>query len=152
MLRNHTARPQGSRSPRPLGRAAHTGPFLLIAMLIPLLCLGARASRATPIISEILYDAVGSDDGLGFVELQGVPGTVLDGMTLEGVNGANGAVGPVIILEGVIPADGLFLLADRTSGGVSFVPGADQIANFDFQNGPDSVELRDGGAVLDAIG
>jgi hypothetical protein len=53
---------------------------------------------------------------------------------------------------GVIAADGLFLLADRTSGGATFVPGADQIANFDFQNGPDSVELRDGGVVLDAIG
>ena len=142
MLRNLTARPH----------SVHGGLRLLIALLIPLLCLGARAAQATPIISEILYDAAGSDDGFGFVELQGVPGTFLDGLTLEGVNGANGSVGPVIMLAGVIPADGLFVVADRTSGGLSFVPGADQIANFDFQNGPDSVELRDGGVVLDAVG
>jgi hypothetical protein len=120
--------------------------------LLPLLCVGASAARATPIISEILYDAVGSDDGHGFVELQGAPGTILDGWTLEGVNGSNGAVGPVIDLEGVIPEDGLFVVADRTSSGTTFVPEADLIANFDFQNGPDSVELRDGEWVLDAVG
>ena len=104
---------------------------------------------------EVVIDrmSTGSDDGFGFVELQGAPGTVLDGLTLEGVNGSNGAIGPVIDLEGVIPEDGLFLVADRTSAGMSFVPGADLIANFDFQNGPDSIELRDGdGWVLDAVG
>ena len=123
-----------------------------MALLIPLLCVGANAARATPIISEILYDAAGSDDGYGFVELYGLPGTLLDGLTLEGVNGSNGAVGPIIDLEGMIPEDGLFVVADRTSSGDSFVPGADLLANFDFQNGPDSVELRDGDFVLDSVG
>ena len=121
-------------------------------LLIPLLCVGANAARAMPIISEILYDAAGSDDGYGFVELYGLPGTLLDGLTLEGVNGSNGAVGPIIDLEGVIPEDGLFLVADHTSSGESFVPDADLHANFDFQNGPDSVELRDGDFVLDSLG
>jgi hypothetical protein len=32
------------------------------------------------------------------------------------------------------------------------VAGADQLLNFDFQNGPDSVLLRDGDTVLDALG
>jgi hypothetical protein len=130
----------------------HPGLLLPVGLLLPLLCVGASAARATPIISEILYDAAGSDDGFGFVELQGAPGTVLDGWTLEGINGSNGAVGPVIELEGVIPEDGLFVVADRTSGGTTFVPGADLLANFDFQNGPDSVELRDGDWLLDAVG
>ena len=92
---------------------------------------------ATPLISEVLYDAVGSDNGQSFVELSGTPGTLLDGMTLEGVNGAGGAIGPVIMLSGVIAADGLFVVAD-TDAGVTSVPFADQLANFDFQNGPDS--------------
>ena len=35
--------------------------------------------RRSPLISEVYYDAVGSDDGLSFVELWGAPGTDLDG-------------------------------------------------------------------------
>ena len=113
----------------------------------------ASSAHATPLISELLYDAVGSDDGHGFVELAGTPGTILDGMTLEGVNGSNGAIGPVITLSGSIAADGLFVVADTTSSGTTVVPLFDLLANFDFQNGPDSVVLRDsGGAVLDSLG
>jgi len=151
MPRNQDARPL--RLARPVRTYREQPAFLLpVAVLIPLLCIGASSARATPLISEILYDAVGSDNGFGFVELQGAPGTVLDGLTLEGVNGANGAIGPVIHLEGVIPDDGLFVVADLASAGTTFVLNADQIANFDFQNGPDSVELRDGDFVLDAVG
>jgi hypothetical protein len=103
-------------------------------------------------ISEVLYDAVGSDDGTVFVELWGAPGLALDGWQLEGVNGGDGAIGPVIALSGSVPAGGFFVVADTLSGSSS-VPGAQQLANFDFQNGPDSIVLRDAsGAVADALG
>ncbi|MGH0038072.1 MAG: PEP-CTERM sorting domain-containing protein [Myxococcota bacterium] len=114
--------------------------------------LAPGASQASPIISEVYYDAVGSDDGQAFVELFGEPGTLLDGLIIEGVNGANGAPGPSVELVGVIGDDGLFVLADRRSDGTSDVAGADALANFDFQNGPDSVVLRDGDLWLDAVG
>lgn len=154
MRHRQPAQPLGRGRPAQAGRRYLEHPWfgVLVALLLPLPCIGASAARATPIISEILYDAAGSDDGHGFVELYGAPGTLLDGLTLEGVNGANGAIGPVVHLEGVIPEDGLFVVADRTSAGVSFVLNADLIANFDFQNGPDSIELRDGDFVLDAVG
>jgi hypothetical protein len=114
--------------------------------------LGVPASAgATPLLSEVFYDAPGSDDGQVFVELWGHPGTPLDGLVLEGVNGADGATGPSVTLAGLIPEDGLFVVADE-SGGVTFVAGVDQVASFDFQNGPDSVVLRDGATVLDALG
>ena len=59
--------------------------------------LAAGAASAGPItISEVLYDATGSDDGKVFVELFGPAGLGLDGYTIEGVNGADGAVGPVL--------------------------------------------------------
>lgn len=119
---------------------------LLVLALIP------TAAHALPVISELFYDAVGSDDGFSFFELYGVPGTSLAGLTLEGVNGANGAVGPSLALTGVMPADGIFLVADVTSGGETFVAGADLLLDFDFQNGPDSVVLRAGSVVLDALG
>jgi hypothetical protein len=114
--------------------------------------LAPAPAAALPLISEVLYDAAGSDDGSVFVELYGAPGASLDGLTLEGVNGAGGAVTIAIALSGTIPADGFFVLADVTGGGVSFVPEADLLANFDLQNGPDSVVLRSDTSVIDALG
>lgn len=115
--------------------------------------LAGRAARALPLISEVLYDAVGSDDGALFVELYGAPGSSLEGWTLEGVNGSGGSVTHTLALAGVFPEDGFFVVADADSGGVSLVPNADQRLDFDFQNGPDSVVLRDpGGSIVDALG
>ena len=124
------------------------------ALVAALVALGnaPRAHGAPLWISEVLYDAAASDDGLVFVELWGTPGLPLDGWRLEGVNGGDGAVGPTLALSGVVPADGIFVLADTLSG-VTSVPDADQLANFDFQNGPDSIVLRDAsGALADALG
>ena len=112
----------------------------------------ASAAAANPLISELFYDAVGSDDGHSFVELAGEPGTPLDGLFVEGINGAGGGVTVSIALTGVIAEDGLFLLADVDADGQTSVAEADQLANFDFQNGPDSSVLRSDDAVLDAVG
>jgi hypothetical protein len=121
---------------------------------LPLLVglLGAVQATALPLLSEVFYDAVGSDDGFVFVEIHGEAGTNLDGLTVEGINGSDGSVTVSLALAGVIPADGIYVLADDAGGGVSSVPGADQLLNFDFQNGPDSILLRDGETVLDAVG
>lgn len=122
-----------------------------------LLTLAAAAVLAAPRagavqISEVLYDATGTDNGKVFVELWGAPGTSLEGFTLEGVNGADGAVGPTLALSGAIPADGFFVVGD-TDGTASQVANVDLTLNFDFQNGPDSVVLRNAlGAVLDSLG
>ena len=124
-----------------IARALAAAPFLLPAV-----------AGATPLLSEVFYDATGSDDGQVFVEISGAPGTVLDGLTVEGINGANGSVTVSIVLQGTIGASGLFVLADADSGGATTVVVFDQLANFDFQNGPDSVVLRDGAIVLDSVG
>ena len=103
-------------------------------------------------ISELLYDAIGSDNGTVFVELYGEPGTSLEGWRVEGVNGADGAIGPIVTLSGQIGSDGFFVVADSDAGATQVV-NADQLTNFDFQNGPDSVVLRDAlGNLLDALG
>jgi len=112
----------------------------------------ASAAASLPLISEVFYDQAGSDDGHSFVELYGPPGTALAGLRLEGVNGFDGGVGPVVPLAGAIGPSGLFVVADRTGGGVTFVSAFDQLANFDLQNGPDSVRLVSDSAVLDAVG
>ena len=119
---------------------------LLVLALLPATAL------ALPVISEVFYDAVGSDDGLSFVELYGQPGASLAGLFVDNVNGANGAVGPTLALSGTFPASGIFVVADATAAGVSSVAGADLLLDFDFQNGPDSVVLRVGDSVLDAVG
>jgi len=112
----------------------------------------AAAGTAMPVLSEVYYDAVGSDDGQIFVEIAGAPGTSLDGFTLEGINGSNGAAGPTILLAGLVGASGLFVVADQTTAGTSSIVGAQQLANFDFQNGPDSIVLRLGETIVDAVG
>ena len=119
---------------------------LLVLALLP------APAHALPVISEVFYDAVGSDDGLSFVELYGQPGASLDGLVVDNVNGANGAVGPSLALSGTFPASGLFVVADATAAGVSSVAGANLLLDFDFQNGPDSIVLRLGDSVLDAVG
>jgi hypothetical protein len=116
------------------------------------LALAPTPARGLPLISEVFYDAAGSDDGRSFVELFGAPGSALDGFTLEGVNGANGAITTSLALSGSIPEDGLFLLADGGSDGTTLVPGADLVLDFDFQNGPDSIVLRNADGVADAVG
>jgi hypothetical protein len=123
--------------------------FLLSILLA---AVAPASAHALPIISEVFYDATGSDDGVSFVELYGAPGSSLDGLFLDGVNGANGDVVPSLALSGVIPADGFFVIADDRGDGASHVAGADQVANFDLQNGPDSLVLRSAAGVLDAVG
>jgi hypothetical protein len=108
--------------------------------------------QAQTVISEVLYDAAGTDNGNVFLELFGAPGAILDGLSLEGVNGADGSVYSTIMLSGVIPADGVFVIGDDTGDGTTLVSNADLVMNVDFQNGPDSVVLRDANGVLDALG
>jgi len=109
-------------------------------------------SQAQVLISELLYDAAGTDAGNVFVELYGTPGMSLDGFLLQGINGSTGTAYKDVLLSGVIPADGVFVVADDDSGGTTNVPGADLIIDVDFQNGPDSIQLNDGSAVVDALG
>lgn len=129
---------------RSMGRAL--GAALLLLVL-------PQVAAALPLISEVFYDAVGSDDGKGFIELFGTPGSSLDGFFVEGVNGANGAVTVSLALSGTFDTGGLFVLADSLSDGSTLVAHADLVLNFDFQNGPDSVQLlAPGGSVIDALG
>lgn len=118
---------------------------------VALCALLPQQARALPILSEVFYDAVGSDNGQSFVEIYAAPGTLLDGFLLLGVNGANGNIGPSVTLSGSVPADGLFVVADDAGDGTTSVANADLIANFDFQNGPDSVYLESGSIILDAL-
>lgn len=120
-----------------------------------LACVGLvvpSGAVAMPLLSEVYYDAPGSDDGQLFVEISGAPGASLDGWIVEGINGSNGAAGPTILLSGAFDAGGLFVVADQTAEGATTVVGAQLLANFDFQNGPDSIVLRAGDEVLDAVG
>lgn len=104
------------------------------------------------LISEIFYDAAGSDNGFAFVELAGPPGLELGGISLVGRNGADGDVYKTVPLSGVVPADEIFVIGDDDGSGNTFVSNADLILEVDFQNGPDSVLLWDGDTALDAVG
>ncbi len=99
-------------------------------------------------INEIFYDTPGTDTST-FVELYYAGGISLDGYSLVGVNGNGGLDYATIDLTGYsIPADGFFVVAEDT--GVANYDLIDILV--DFQNGPDSVQLRMGATVVDAIG
>lgn len=123
-----------------------------LAVALGLAALGASRAEAFPLISEVFYDAVGPDNGLSFIEIAGTPGSALDGLVLEGVNGGDGQPAGTLTLSGVIPASGLFVVADESVAGVTAVLGANLLRNFDLQNGPDSLVLRSANSVLDAVG
>jgi len=125
---------------------------LQTVMAVAMLGLMATSAGALPLLSEVYYDAPGSDDGQLFVEISGEVGTSLDGFFVEGINGSNGAAGPTIELTGTIGSSRLFVVADQMSDGSTSVSTADLLANFDFQNGPDSIVLRQGDQVVDAVG
>ena len=117
--------------------AAMTVGVLVVACLVP------RAASAGPIIHEVFYDAVGSDTGQVFTEIYGEAGMSLSGWSLVGVNGSSGSPYRTIDLTGaVIPADSLLVIAQ--SAATSLLAGLrDFVANVDWQNGPDAVQLLD---------
>ena len=125
-------------------------PFFAIAGLAGMLSI--NPVQASVVLSEVLYDSAGSDNGNAFVELFGTPGALLDGLLLEGVNGSDGSVYRSITLAGLIPADGVYVIGDDSGDGTTLVANTDFVAAVDFQNGPDSIVLRDTGGILDALG
>lgn len=114
--------------------------------------LWTTPAYAIPIISEVLYDGPGSDADDVFTEIYGAPGMLLDGWSLTGINGGDGAIYRVIDLSGVIiPTDG-YLVITTASANIGLSSLVDFIANIDWQNGPDSIQLRDPtGMVMDAL-
>jgi hypothetical protein len=131
-------------------------PYLIRVVVVALLGVAVQIqpaiARITPVISEVLYDAVGSDNGYSFVELYGQPGSSLTGLSLQGINGSTGLAYLTLNLSGTFNANGVFVVADDSGDGTTKVQHADLILNFDLQNGPDSVRLKSGASVLDALG
>ncbi|RMG17040.1 MAG: PKD domain-containing protein [Deltaproteobacteria bacterium] len=102
------------------------------------------------VINEVYYDTPGADSGC-FIELRGPPGTDLSGYTLVGVNGADGSDYVTIDLSGqTLRSDGYFVVAQDGSVDPTQVDLVDPGA--DLQNGPDSLQLRYQGSVIDAVG
>ncbi|MFT7581187.1 MAG: hypothetical protein ACI9MR_002861, partial [Myxococcota bacterium] len=112
---------------------------------------GACLPPTGVVISEIVYDSSGFPDTDSFIELHGVPGTALDGVTLVGVNGNGGSEYGTIALSGTLDQAGFYLVA-HPGGATTLTDLADLLDDaVDFQNGADSVHLRFGALVLDAI-
>jgi len=102
------------------------------------------------LLSEVVYDSANTDTQ-DFVEIWGEAGIDLSGFRLVGVNGANGVEFNAIELTGPIPADGFFVVAQDTATG-ALLASADQVdAKANYQNGPDSIQLRWGSQVVDAV-
>lgn len=103
----------------------------------------ARAG-ADLLLNEVLYDPVGADQGLEFVELWNpdTSAVSLAGIVLEGGDGASPGTWVPLYAGSAgdsVPAGSPYLIA----GGSLIAP---------LQNGPDAVRLRRAGVVLDLLG
>jgi hypothetical protein len=124
----------------------------LLAAVLAFATVAAAPASAQVVISEVLYKTSGVDTNV-FVELKGPAGTPLAGFKLNGINGNGGVRFGDITLSGTIPADGFFVVT-RTDADAALAAVADlQNDLADYQNGPDSIQLRDASdAVIDAVG
>ena len=117
--------------------------IVTLALVMLVVGLYPKHGFATPIIQEILYDGPGVDADDVFTEIFGAPGMNLNGWTLVGFNGANGSDYRTVDLMGmVIPVDGILVLATASAIG-NVLANRDFIADVDWQNGPDAVQLLD---------
>ena len=108
-------------------------------------------SPTTVLVNEVLYDDLGTDGEQVFIEIWGPADLSLDNYSVLAINGNGGTVSAQIDLDGyVLPADGHFVIVDTNTTWVDYDLQAPQA---DLQNGPDSVQVVYGGAlVLDAMG
>lgn len=121
-------------------------------LMISLASLNSAFASPVVIINEVLYDGPGGDGDDAFTELFGTPGLTLDGWSLTGTNGLDGSIYRSIDLSGVtIPDDGILVLATASATG-AVLENRDFIADIDWQNGPDSIQLlSDSGEIVDAL-
>jgi hypothetical protein len=82
-------------------------------------------------LSEVLYDVTGSDDGLEWVEIFNGTAAAIDLSTYSLGNGGNNYLGSVVQLSGSLPAGGCFVVGGP-NGGFTY----NQVYNFnpDFEN------------------
>jgi PKD repeat protein len=116
---------------------------------------GACAEVPPPaivLISEILYDSASTPDEDAFLELWGPPGLSLTGYGVVGVNGYDGKDYKAIALTGMTIGDDGFFVIVNPAANAGFLAQADLLdANVDYQNSPDSVQVRWGAQVVDAL-
>lgn len=120
--------------------------LLLVFALYP------GTTNALPIIQEVFYDQSGLDGNAIFTELVGSPGMDLTGFSLVGINGADANAYNTVDLTGaVIPSDGVLVITTGAAVGATLAA-RDFIADVDWQNGADAIQLRDSGqVVIDAL-
>jgi hypothetical protein len=119
--------------------------FPLALLVVSVLAISRAQPASSLVINEIYYDAPGEDRGC-FVELRGVPGTKLEGLTLVTFN-AKGNDAGTVLLSGTISASGYFVIGQDGSA-----PNRDAVNAFvNLTNGGGAVQLKRGSSVLDAI-
>jgi hypothetical protein len=110
------------------------------------------------LISEVLYNPEGADNGNSFVELVGFAGRDISGWKIIGIDGGDGSIDEQFVFPqgSIFPDDngglGLLVVADEADG-VTNVPHYDFTdPDMDLSNGPDNIQVTDNsGRVIDAL-
>ncbi len=119
--------------------------FLSALLAVSVLAFSMAQPASSLVINEIYYDSPGEDRGC-FVELKGVPGTKLEGLTLATFNSKGNNVGTVL-LAGTISQSGYFVIGQDGS-----TPNRDAVNAFmNLPNSGGAVQLKRGSSLLDAV-
>ncbi len=119
--------------------------FPLALLTVSVLAVSVAQPVPNLVINEIYYDSPGEDRGC-FVELKGIPGTKLEGLTLATFNSKGNNVGTVL-LAGTISQSGYFVIGQDGSA-----PNRDAVNTFmNLPNSGGAVQLKRGSSLLDAV-
>ena len=141
-----TRSPDGTNTPFVDHRLAASG-----STVTRLYSPGTRADEqaftiapGTVLLSEVMYDPTGSDDGLEWIELTNATDTALDISSLTLGAGGGDYLNTLVQLTGVIPAGGTFVIGGPESTPDNGTPIFDLVVDF----GPD---LQNSGATADGV-
>ncbi len=126
---------------------------IMSLLVLLVVCFCGATAVGSPVIQELYYDSPSTDTDNVFTEILGTPAMDLTGWSLIGINGTGGSTYKTVDLTGaVIPSDGLLVIATATAA-TWLQPHVDFVADVDWQNGSDSVQLIGPGAIVyDTIG
>jgi len=116
------------------------------------ICLLQCVAAEGVVINEVLYNPLGSDTGMEFVELHNPTNEMisLNGYILESGNGANPndwTVEWIGLSSDMILPNGYFLIGESNVS-----PTPDYLTNLDLQNSPDGVRLKTNITLIDTVG
>ncbi|HPG27436.1 MAG: lamin tail domain-containing protein [Spirochaetaceae bacterium] len=126
-------------------------PLRVASLILVSLGLGAGVAAATPIsalvISEVMYEPIGADNGRQWVEIFNGTTSAVDLSQYE-LQWGRAGLSNSVALSGILAANSTWVVGGPTSGGTNGNPTYDQVVNFNPNLGDGSHPWAEDGLAL----